>query len=386
MDVKNKRVVVTGAASGIGKALCEAFHQAEAQSVIAVDMNLDGAQETADSVDGIAIQANVGNEKDIINVIQKADEHVGGTDIFCSNAGIGGVPGFFEVEASDWQNIWDVNVQSHIFAAKHVLPQMIERGEGYLVNTSSAAGLLTQLGAAGYSVTKAAAVSFAEWVKITYGEKGIGVSCLCPQAVRTAMTAQGPGVAGVDGMMEPDVVAQEVLKCISEEKFLVLPHTEVAEYVSRKGNDRDQMDIRNAKTSKTIRRFFNPSGYEVKKGENMKTKITELFGIEHPIIQGGMHHVGFAELAAAVSNAGGLGTITGLTQGTPEKLANEIARCKEMTDKPFAVNLTFLPSLTPPDYPGLVKCNYWWQVFQLLRQQAEILLSIYQLSKKLELR
>ena len=184
MDVKNKRAVVTGAASGIGKALCEAFHQSEVQSIVAVDMNLEGAQETADSVNGIAIQANVGNEADIINVIQKADEHVGGIDIFCSNAGIGGVPGFFEVEASDWQNIWDVNVQSHIFAAKHVLPQMLERGEGYLVNTSSAAGLLTQLGAAGYSVTKAAAVSFAEWIKITYGEKGIGVSCLCPQAVR----------------------------------------------------------------------------------------------------------------------------------------------------------------------------------------------------------
>ena len=258
MDVKNKRVVVTGAASGIGKALCEAFHEADVQSIVAVDMNLDGAQETADSVDGIAVQANVGNEKDIIDVIQKADEYVGGTDIFCSNAGIGGVPGFFEVEASDWQNIWDVNVQSHIFAAKYVLPQMIERGEGYLVNTSSAAGLLTQLGAAGYSVTKAAAVSFAEWVKITYGEKGIGVSCLCPQAVRTAMTAQGPGVAGVDGMMEPDVVAQEVLKCISEEKFLVLPHTEVAEYVSRKGNDRDRWISGMQRLQKQYEDFLTP--------------------------------------------------------------------------------------------------------------------------------
>ena len=258
MDVKNKRVVVTGAASGIGKALCEAFHEADVQSIVAMDMNLDGAQETADSVDGIAVQANVGNEKDIIDVIQKADEYVGGTDIFCSNAGIGGVPGFFEVEASDWQNIWDVNVQSHIFAAKHLLPQMIERGEGYLVNTSSAAGLLTQLGAAGYSVTKAAAVSFAEWVKITYGEKGIGVSCLCPQAVRTAMTAQGPGVAGVDGMMEPDVVAQEVLKCISEEKFLVLPHTEVAEYVSRKGNDRDRWISGMQRLQKQYEDFLTP--------------------------------------------------------------------------------------------------------------------------------
>ena len=240
MDVKNKRVIVTGAASGIGKALCKAFHQAEAKSVIAVDINLDGAQETADSVDGIAVKANVGNEKDIINLIEKADEHVGGIDIFCSNAGIGGVPGFFEVEASDWQNIWDVNVQSHIFAAKHVLPQMLERGEGYLMNTSSAAGLLTQIGSAGYSVTKAAAVSFAEWIKITYGSKGIGVSCLCPQAVRTAMTAQGAGVAGVDGMIEADEAAADVLDAIENERFLVTPHAEVLEYVSRKGNDRDR--------------------------------------------------------------------------------------------------------------------------------------------------
>jgi len=120
------------------------------------------------------------------------------------------------------------------------LPQMIERGEGYLVNTSSAAGLLTQLGAAGYAVTKAAAVSFAEWIKITYGNKGIGVSCLCPQAVRTAMTEQGPGVAGVDGMLEADVVANDVLDAIKEERFLVLPHQEVTEYMQRKANDRDR--------------------------------------------------------------------------------------------------------------------------------------------------
>ena len=258
MQIQDKRVVVTGAASGIGKALCEAFNKAGAKSVVCVDMNIEGATETANDINGLAVQANVGKEADIINVIDKANEYSGGIDIFCSNAGIGGVPGFFEVEASDWQNIWDVNVQSHIFAAKHVLPQMIERGEGYLVNTSSAAGLLTQLGAAGYSVTKAAAVSFAEWIKITYGEKGIGVSCLCPQAVRTAMTAQGPGVAGVDGMMEPDVVAQEVLKCISEEKFLVLPHTEVAEYVSRKGNDRDRWISGMQRLQKQYEDFLTP--------------------------------------------------------------------------------------------------------------------------------
>ena len=240
MEIKNKRVVVTGAASGIGKALCEAFQETEVQSIVCVDVNLDGAKETADSVGGIAVQANVGQEPDIISVIEQANSLSGGIDIFCSNAGIGGVPGFFELETSDWQNIWEVNVQSHIFAAKHVLPQMLDRGEGYLMSTASAAGLLTQIGAAGYSVTKAAAVSFAEWIKITYGSKGIGVSCLCPQAVRTAMTAQGAGVAGVDGMMEPEDVANDVLDAIEKNRFLVTPHAEVLEYVSRKGNDRDR--------------------------------------------------------------------------------------------------------------------------------------------------
>ena len=240
MQIKDKRVVVTGAASGIGKALCEAFKSADAKSVVCVDMNIEGASETANDIDGLAIQANVGKEEDIINVINESNDYSGGVDIFCSNAGIGGVHGFFEVQTSDWQNIWEVNVQSHIFAAKHVLPQMLDRGEGYLMNTASAAGLLTQIGSAGYSVTKAAAVSFAEWIKITYGSKGIGVSCLCPQAVRTAMTAQGAGVAGVDGMIEADVAAEDVIDAIEKERFLVTPHAEVLEYVSRKGNDRDR--------------------------------------------------------------------------------------------------------------------------------------------------
>ena len=240
MKILDKRVVVTGAASGIGKALCIAFKEAGAQSLVCVDMNIEGAKETADLVGGIAVEANVAKEDDIKNVIEKANEFSDGIDIFCSNAGIGGVPGFFEAESQDWQTIWEINVQSHIHAAKHVLPQMLKRGEGYLVNTSSAAGLLTQLGASGYAVTKAAAVSFAEWIKITYGNKGIGVSCLCPQAVRTAMTANGPGVAGVDGMMEADIVAKDVLNAIEEERFLVTPHSEVLEYVKRKGNDRDR--------------------------------------------------------------------------------------------------------------------------------------------------
>ena len=240
MQVKNKRVVVTGAASGIGKALAVAFKKAGAQSVVAVDINMEGAEKTAKDIDGIAVKANVGQESDILNVIKKGNELSGGIDIFCSNAGIGGVHGFFDVKTEDWQNIWEVNVMSHIYAARNVLPQMLERGEGYLMSTASAAGVLTQIGSAGYSVTKAAAVSFSEWIKITYGTKGIGVSCLCPQAVRTAMTAGGPGVAGIDGMIEPEEAAADVLDAIEKDRFLVTPHPEVLEYIKRKGTDRDR--------------------------------------------------------------------------------------------------------------------------------------------------
>ena len=256
MEIENKRVVVTGGASGIGKALCEAFQVSGAKSIVVVDMNYEDAKRTADSTGGLAIKANVAFEEDIQNVIEEANKFAGGIDIFCSNAGIIGVPGFMEASAEDWNNMWSVNVMSHIHAAKHVLPQMLEREEGYLVNTASAAGLLTQIGAAGYAVTKNAAVSFAEWIKITYGEKGIGVSCLCPQAVRTAMTAGGPGVAGVDGMLEPDVVAQDVLDAIKEEKFLILPHKEVAEYVKRKGNDRDRWILGMQRLQKQYEDFF----------------------------------------------------------------------------------------------------------------------------------
>ena len=240
MDIKDKRVVVTGAASGIGKALANAFCDAGVKSVVSVDMNLEGAEETAKETGGIAVQANVGKEEDIIKVIEKANDLSGGIDIFCSNAGIGGVHGFLEVQTEDWQNIWEVNVMSHIYAARNVLPQMPDRDEGYIMSTASAAGLLTQIGSAGYTVTKAAAVSFAEWIKITYGSKGIGVSCLCPQAVRTAMTAGGPGVAGVDGMIEPEVAAEDVLDAITKDRFLVTPHPEVLEYINRKGADRDR--------------------------------------------------------------------------------------------------------------------------------------------------
>jgi NAD(P)-dependent dehydrogenase (short-subunit alcohol dehydrogenase family) len=169
---------------------------------------------------------------------------MGGIDIFCSNAGISGSGGLLNTSNEDWSNIWNVNVMSHIHAAKHSIPIMLEQGSGYFMNTASAAGLLTQLGAAGYSVTKSAAVSFAEWLKITYGERGIGVSCLCPQGVRTPMVEDAPEIVGslvsIDGLLEPDVVANEVIECIEKEQFLITPHPEVLEYMKIKASDPDR--------------------------------------------------------------------------------------------------------------------------------------------------
>ena len=239
MNIENKVVVVTGAASGIGRALAQAFKNARADKVYIADLNEEGLAETADLMDGIAIKTDVSKESEIKSLVEEVNKE-NDIDIFCSNAGIGGEFGLLDTTAQGWQSIWDINVMSHIHAAKYCLPNMLKRESGYFMNTASAAGLLTQIGAAPYPVTKAAAVSFAEWLKITYGSNGIGVTCLCPQAVRTAMTANGPGVAGVDGMIEPEECAAEVLDAIINERFLAAPHKEVLEYVSRKGNDRDR--------------------------------------------------------------------------------------------------------------------------------------------------
>ena len=240
MEISNKSIIVTGGANGIGKALAKAFKGAGASYVLIADLDDIEGEKTAKEIDVKFKKTNVAVESEIIDLINTANEDAGRIDIFCSNAGIGGAPMLLDVTTEDWQNIWEVNVMSHIHAAKNVLPQMLEQGSGYLVNTSSAAGLLTQVGLAPYSVTKAAALSLAEWIKITYGKKGIGVSCLCPQAVNTAMTANGAGTAGVDGMIEPDECATAVLEAIEKEQFLITPHEEVLEYISRKANDYDR--------------------------------------------------------------------------------------------------------------------------------------------------
>ncbi len=237
MDLKDKIIVVTGAASGIGRALAVRFAAEGAKFVACADRDEPGAQATAKMMGGVAFKVDVSKEADIAGLIETVERDHGPIDLFCSNAGIG-VGGGAETPDADWQRIWDINVMAHVWAARHLVPLMAARGGGYLLNTASAAGLLSQIGSAPYAVTKHAAVGLAEWLAITHGDQGIKVSVLCPQAVRTAMTAGNPeGVASIDGMMEPEVLAESVVKGIAAEEFLILPHPEVINYMRNKTND-----------------------------------------------------------------------------------------------------------------------------------------------------
>ena len=234
MDLKNKIIVVTGAAQGIGRAMCLRFAAEGAKKVVCVDIDEDGAVDTSNKINGIPIKVNVSSESEIKSLIDYVETNVGPIDLFCSNAGIfifGGV----EVPNDDWQRIWDINVMSHVWAARHLVPLMAARGGGYFLNTSSAAGLLNQIGSAPYGVTKHAAVGLAEWMSMTYGDQGIKVSVLCPQAVRTEMTrGLEEHVAAIDGMIEPDDVAECCVQAIRDETFLVLPHKSVTGYMQAK--------------------------------------------------------------------------------------------------------------------------------------------------------
>jgi NAD(P)-dependent dehydrogenase (short-subunit alcohol dehydrogenase family) len=245
MNLAGKSIVVTGGAHGIGRALCIRFAEEGARSIVIADLNGDAAEEVAGEVAALGTeiyvaQIDVAKEADILHVVKHAEEKFGGIDLFCSNAGIlthGGV----ELPDSDWQRIWEVNVFSHVLAARAVLPGMIARGHGYLLQTASAAGLLSQIGSAPYAVTKHAAVALAEWLAITHYDQGIRVSVLCPQGVRTAMLDDAPD-SGIANMLRqtavtPEYVAGEVVKGLAEESFLILPHPEVAEYFLRKATD-----------------------------------------------------------------------------------------------------------------------------------------------------
>jgi NAD(P)-dependent dehydrogenase (short-subunit alcohol dehydrogenase family) len=239
MRVEDRIVVVTGAASGIGRALALRFAAEGARLVVCSDLNFDGAKAVADTVGGLAVETNVGREADIKALIEDIETQQGPIDLFCSNAGIA-IAGGVGVEDAAWTRMWDINLMAHVWAARHLVPRMAARGGGYLLNTASAAGLLTELDSLPYSVTKHAAVGLAEWLAIKHADEGIRVSVLCPQGVKTAMTAHGEGANAVDGMIDPEDVAEACVRAIEAEEFLVLPHPMVLEYMRRKTGDYDR--------------------------------------------------------------------------------------------------------------------------------------------------
>ncbi len=237
MDIRGRVVVVTGGGGGIGGALCRRFAAEGAGRVVVSDIDRKAAETVAAEVGGTAVPADVTVESEVQSLVARTVKEFGRVDIYCSNAGIafGGGP-----QASDeaWRKSWDVHVMAHVYAARALLPGMRERGEGYIVGTISAAALLNHILAAPYAVTKAAGLSFFEWMSIAYHDEGIRVSALCPQGVRTAMLAQeGERSFLAAGALEPAQVAGAVVEAIRDERFLILPHPEVEEFFRRKASD-----------------------------------------------------------------------------------------------------------------------------------------------------
>jgi NAD(P)-dependent dehydrogenase (short-subunit alcohol dehydrogenase family) len=242
MQVKGKTIVVTGGAHGIGRALCLRFAAEDAGAVVVADREIDAARETANEVGGLAIEIDVSREADIQRLVAQTQERFGPIDLFCSNAGIF-TPGGVEVPDEDWERILSINFRAHLWAARAVLPAMLARGEGYLLQVVSAAGLLSQPGSAPYAVTKHAALALAEWLAMTHGNSGIGVSAACPQGVRTRMLLGEDGEQESflkEGSVGPEDVAEAVVQGLAEERFLILPHPEVAEYMRRRGEDHER--------------------------------------------------------------------------------------------------------------------------------------------------
>ncbi|MGE0224804.1 MAG: SDR family oxidoreductase [Acetobacteraceae bacterium] len=231
--------MVTGAASGIGEAVARAYAEAGARGVVVADTNAEKLAQVANDIDALAVPTDVSRESDIKALIAAAEAKFGPVDVYYSNAGIIRY-GMQELSDADWDLNWRVHVLSHVFAARALLPGMLARGSGYLLNTASAAGLLTSVTSMPYGVTKSAAVSLAEHLAIQYGDRGIRISVLCPQSVQTGMTASGPSVASADGVMSPAEVARIVIQAMEAERFMILSHDVVHEYEQRKVSNRDR--------------------------------------------------------------------------------------------------------------------------------------------------
>jgi NAD(P)-dependent dehydrogenase (short-subunit alcohol dehydrogenase family) len=245
MQVKDKVVVVTGGASGIGRALAQRFANDGAKHVVVADLDGEGAATVANAIGGSSFRADVSKEADIQTIIAETEKSFGSIDLFCSNAGVLPVNPDFDNAASstdaEWQRSWAVHVMAHVYAARALLPGMIKRGSGYFLNTVSAAGLLSQIGSAAYSTTKHAAIGFAESLAITHKDHGIRVSVLCPQAVQTAMIEGQPTLgADVDGILTAERVAEITIEGLERETFLILPHPSVAGYYAKKTENYDR--------------------------------------------------------------------------------------------------------------------------------------------------
>ncbi len=246
MQIAGKIVVVTGAAQGIGRALCERFHAEGAAKVIAADLDVDGAAETAGRVGGVAFACDVGQAGEVAAMVEKIEAEIGPIDLYASNAGVLDRDPDFDDAASaseeSWARSWAVNVMGHVNAAQALLPGWRARRQGYFLATVSAAGLLSQVGSATYSTTKHAALGFCEHLAIAHKDDGIRVSALCPQGVDTAMArgASATQPALLDGLLSPEAVAEAVVQGLAAERFLILPHPQVAQYMLNKANDYDR--------------------------------------------------------------------------------------------------------------------------------------------------
>jgi NAD(P)-dependent dehydrogenase (short-subunit alcohol dehydrogenase family) len=247
MELTGKVIVITGGASGIGRAMAERFSLEGAAAIIVADLNGEGARAVADGleVDTLGLRCDVTREGDVDALLDRTEDAFGPVDLFCANAGVARGADPLSADA-DWEDSWAVNVRSHVYAARRLLPGWLERRSGYFLSTASAAGLLTQVGSAPYAVSKHAAVAFAEWLSVTYHEWGVRVSCLCPMGVDTPLLRQeedsgaAATVIAAGAVLEPAEVADAVVEALADERFLVLPHPEVLTYFQRKASDYDR--------------------------------------------------------------------------------------------------------------------------------------------------
>jgi NAD(P)-dependent dehydrogenase (short-subunit alcohol dehydrogenase family) len=243
VEVTGRHVVITGAAGGIGRALARRFAEEQPSHLVLADRDLEGAREIAEQLGAQAVELDAGREDSVVALVEAARAEGGPIDVFISNAGVPGAGGGPEAPDEAWDEAWRVNVMAHVWASRALLPEMLDRGEGYLINTASAAGLLTQVSSLVYSVTKHAAVALAEWLSIEYAERGVRVSCICPQGVRTPMLelamedAAGAAALTAGGLIEPEDVADAVIEGMRAERMLILPHENVAGFMALKGSD-----------------------------------------------------------------------------------------------------------------------------------------------------